>query len=251
MSSNSQVRTVNGIAPISVLTVCVSIAGLLASPNSLIAQRGGGGGGGRGGDGGFSRSAGKSSETKDEKSADQEANKTRCAGIEGKHLLLERMTDDYDLTCDQQVRIEPLLHNEESVSKPLLAYTALTPEEKQALMLKIKLAARAQVRPLLTPGQQKKSDAEVATLADSGNKPKKGGKKGATPKKVAAQDDGFKGEEDLSNAIAAYTAFSVRERQQLILQVKQASRRDGAPVLTADQISKIDADIKVLQQQLL
>jgi hypothetical protein len=242
---NSQKSAIGSVLPIGRLAICVSIAGLLASPISLIAQRGGGGGGG-----GLSRSAGRSSETKDEKAGDQEANRSQCPGIVGKHLLLERMTDDYDLTCDQQVKIEPVLHNEESVSKPLLAYTAFTPEEKQAMMLKVKLAARTQVRPLLTLEQQKKSDADVAVLTASGDKAKKGGKKGEKPKKVAPQQDGFKGEDDLSNALAAYIAFSVRERQQLILQVKQASRRDGAPALTADQSSKIDADIKVLQQQL-
>jgi len=42
---------------------------------------------------------------------------------------------------------------------------------------------------------------EAASVAASGGEPKKGGKKGATPKKVATQDDAFKGEEKLSAAI--------------------------------------------------
>jgi hypothetical protein len=228
---------------LSIATAVVMATGLIASPALSMAQRGGGGSGG-------SKSAGYSTESKDEKQAEQEADKPRCPEIVGKHLLLERMTADFDLTCAQEDKIEPLLHNEESVSKPLLAYSAFTPEEKQAMMLKVKLAARAQIRPLLTPEQQKKSDAEAEQVAEAGSRPKKGGKKDGTPKKVAIQDDAFKGEEDLCSALEAYTAFSIKERQQLILQVKAAARREGAPALTPDQAAKVDADIKVLQQQL-
>lgn len=211
------------------------LAVLLSAPASLLAQKGSGGG-----------KSGNSAESKSEKEDEKEAEKPKCPEIVGKHLLLEKMTADYNLTCAQEDKIEPLLHNEESVSKPLLSYTAFTAEEKQAVMLKVKLAARSQIRPLLTPDQQKKSDAEAASLTDT----KKAGKKDAVPKKVSTQDDAFKGEEDLCAALAAYTAFSVKDRQQLILQVKQAARRDGAPALTTEQQAKIDADIKVLQQQL-
>jgi hypothetical protein len=218
----------------------IAVAGLLASPAILQAQKGAGGGG----------KNSTTSDTKDDKKAEQEVDKPKCPEIVGKHLLLEKMTEDYGLTCAQEDKIEPLLHDEESVSKPLLGYEAFTPDEKAAMMLKVKLAARVQIRPLLTPDQQKKSDTEAASLEASGASPKKGGKKGGTPKKVSAQDDPFKGEEDLSAAIAAYTAFSVKQRQQLILEVKQASRRDGAPTLAADQQTKIDADIAVLQKQL-
>jgi len=227
-------------------TVALTIAGTLIVPSYSLAQRGGGSGGGGGG---VSRNAGMSTETKEDKQEQEIASRPNCPEITGRHLLLEKMADDFDLTCEQQVKIEPLLHDEESVSKPLLAYTTFTPEDKQAMMLKVKLAARAQIRPLLTPEQQKKSDAEAAAVAEAGTKLKKGGKKDGTPKKVAPQEDAFQGEEDLSNALAAYKAFAVKERQQLILQVKQAARREGAPELTPEQAAKIDADIKVLQQQ--
>lgn len=228
-SSNS-----SRLAWLSFAAATITLASLLAAPATSFAQKGSG------------SKAGNSTESKGEKEAEKEAEKPHCPEIVGKHLLLERMTADYNLTCAQEDKIEPLLHDEESVSKPLLSYEAFTAEEKQAVMLKVKLAARIQIRPLLTPDQQKKSDAEAASLTDT----KKAGKKDATPKKVAKQDDPFKGEEDLCAAIAAYTAFTVKERQQLILQVKQAARRDGAPSLSADQQAKIDADIKVLQQQL-
>jgi hypothetical protein len=243
MTQNKQGEEVTGAARLRFAIIAFTLAGMLAAPVGLSAQHGSGGGGG-------GRSAGNSSDTKEERDAQKEVNKANCPEIVGKHLLLERMTEDFSLTCAQQDKIEPLLHNEESVSKPLLGYDAFTPDEKNALMLKVKLAARVQIRPLLTPDQQKKSDAEAAALAESGTQPKKGGKKGATPKKIATQDDAFKGEQELSSALAAYTAFTVKERQEYILAVKQAARRDGAPLLTADQITQIDADIAVLQKQL-
>src|SRR5260370_25265598 len=92
-----------------------------------------------------------------------------CAGLPpGKHSLLERFAADFGLTCEQQLKVEPLLHAEESVSKPLLAFAAFTSEEQQAVMLKIKLAARRQVRALLTPDQQNKMDAEIESTAIDG-----------------------------------------------------------------------------------
>lgn len=217
-----------------VLTV---VGGLLLSP-ALLAQHSGDGGGGSKHD---------SSDSKEMKQDEKEAARPACPEIQGKHMLLERMTEDFDLTCAQEVKIEPLLHDEESVSKPLLAYEAFTPEEKQAMMLKVKLAARKQIRPLLTPEQQTKSDAEAAAVEEAGQHPKKGGRKGGTAKKVNGQDDAFKGEEDLSQALSKYSAFTMRERQELILQVKQAARREGAPALTPEQQTKVDADIQTIQ----
>jgi hypothetical protein len=164
---------------------------------------------------------------------------TPCEGLPGgKHALLERFTAEFDLTCEQQLKVEPLLHAEESVSKPLLAFAAFTPEEQQAVMLKIKLAARRQVRGLLTPDQQKKMDGEIKTTA-------KGGKKGA-PKKAAPQVDPFENEEALSQAVMNYAALLPEEKTAMVLQVKHAARRDNTLGLTADQQQKIDADIKQL-----
>lgn len=168
-----------------------------------------------------------------------------CPEIVGKHLLLEKMTAAFDLTCEQEIKIEPLLHDEESVSKPLLAYAAFTQEEKTAMMLKVKLAARAQIRPLLTPEQQKKSDAEAASVAAAAEGAHKGGGgKGGKP--APKPVDPFVGEEALSDAISKYSAFSPEQKKALMLEVKKAARREGAPELTAEQAAKIDADIKRL-----
>src|SRR5258708_26824370 len=80
----------------------------------------------------------------------------KCAGLPpGKHSNLERMAATFGLTCEQQLKIEPLLHAEESVTKPLLRCTSLSSDEQQGIMLKIKLVARRQIRTQLTPDQQK------------------------------------------------------------------------------------------------
>jgi hypothetical protein len=99
-------------------------------------------------------------------------------GIPGHHALLERMTNAFVLTCAQELKLEPLLHDEESVSKPLLAFQAFSADEKKAVMLQVKVAARRQIRQLLTPDQQTKMDAEIDTVSKGGPPTQK------TPQKV-------------------------------------------------------------------
>jgi hypothetical protein len=169
----------------------------------------------------------------------QKIENPNCPEIVGHHALLEKMTDAFGLTCKQEQVIEPMLHDEESVTKPLLSYAAFTPEERRGMMLKIKLAARTQIRPFLTPDQQKKSDEEAAATAEASAG---GGKGGKTVKVV----EPFTAEESLSDAIVKYAAFSDAQKKELVLQVKQAARRAGAPELTPEQGAKIDADIKKL-----
>src|SRR5712692_7732584 len=114
-----------------------------------------------------------------------------CAGLPpGKHTLLERFTAEFGLTCDQQLKIEALLHDEESVSKPLLRFAAFSAEERQATMSKIKLAARRQIRPLLTPDQQQKMDVEVASVSKAGSEAPRGASKSAS-KSADAESDPF------------------------------------------------------------
>jgi hypothetical protein len=205
------------------------LLGLLAVP-SLLAQKGGGGGGGKGG--------GSSSQDSD----DDDTGVPVCPQIVGQHPLLDELARELRLTCEQEVKILPLMHDEEAVSKPLLAYAAFTPQERQAMVLKVELAARAQVRPFLLPDQQRKSDAEAASAA--AKPPKKAGKKKPLPVSI----DAFAGEEALSSALDLYRALTVPQKKEMILQVKQAARRDVAPALTAEQAAKIDADIAFLQK---
>lgn len=167
-----------------------------------------------------------------------------CAGLPGgKHVNLERMTDLFGLTCEQELKIEPLLHNEESVSKPLLRFSAFSQEEKQAMMLKIKLAARRQIRTLLTPDQQKKMDEEIDSVA------KGGGKAGGNKNKSKGSDASispFNNEEQLSDAITNYSALTADEKNEMVLQVKTAARHSDSSQLTAEQVAKLDAEIKQL-----
>ena len=209
------------------LTLAVLLGLLCVS--SLPGQKSGGGGK----SGGDSSSSG---------SDDDETGVAVCPQIVGSHPLLEELSRELSLTCSQQVRILPLMHDEEAVSNPLLVYAALTPEERQAMLLKLELAARAQVRPFLMPEQQRKSDVEAASLA--GKAPKKMGKKKMAP----ASGDAFASEEALSSALDLYHALTAAQRKDMILQVKEAARRDGAPFLTPEQAVRIDADIAFLRQ---
>jgi hypothetical protein len=167
-----------------------------------------------------------------------------CPQITGPHPLLEKLTLELRLTCQQEARVLPLMHDEEAAIKPLLAYAAFTPEERQAMLLKVELATRAQARPFLLPEQQKKSDAEVASITV--RPPKKIGKKKGQP--VSA--DAFGSEEAVSSALDSYSALTTAQKKEMILQVKQAARRDGAPALTSEQAAKVDKDIAFLQQQI-
>lgn len=167
-------------------------------------------------------------------------------GIPGHHALLERMTDAFTLTCAQELKLEPLLHDEESVSKPLINFEAFTPDEKKDVMLQVKVAARKQIRPLLTPDQQVKMDQEIDTVSKGGEGLHKGGgKKGGGKKKTeTAAIDPFQAEQSLSEAISKYAALSDSEKKSLILKVKKASRRADAPPLTPEQAKQIDEEIQ-------
>ena len=162
-----------------------------------------------------------------------------CEGLPpGKHSLLERFTADFGLTCDQQVKAEHMLHAEESVSKPLLAFTAFSSEEQRAAILKIKLAARRQVRTLLTPYQQRKMDIEIETVAASASK---SGKKGAAKK--TAQVNAYENLQTLCRAIQNYEALERAEKAALVLQVRQAALKDENLGLTEAQRKQVSEEM--------
>ena len=56
------------------------------------------------------------------------------------------------------------LDGEETLCKAIVNYVALTQEEKKAMLLKVKQAARNDVALQLTPEQQKKLDTEIQEL---------------------------------------------------------------------------------------
>ena len=85
-----------------------------------------------------------------------------------KHSLLNRWTKAMGLSEEQRLWIEPQLHAEEGLSKPVLAYKALTDDERQQILLIMKLAARRQVMVLLTPEQKKLMLQEIETTKANG-----------------------------------------------------------------------------------
>jgi hypothetical protein len=170
-----------------------------------------------------------------------------CPGLPpGKHSLLERMTSDFGLTCEQELKIEPLLHDEESVSKPLLRFTSFSPDQYRAAMVKIKLAARRQIRTLLTPPQQKLMDQDMESVAKTGAK---GGKGGAKTDGLSAKADGLEDEQTLSKAVMAYAALNPDEKKAMLLEIKRAARADSHLRLTAEQEKKLDSEIAELSDQ--
>src|SRR6516162_6650363 len=165
-----------------------------------------------------------------------------CAGLPpGRHALLERMTAQFGLTCEQELKIEPLLHDEESVTKPLLKFTSFTREQQQKVMLTIKLAARRQVRQYLTADQQKGMDGEVESVSKGD-----GGKK--KDAKAVEAVPGLGVEEELSAAIVKYAALNAEEKKAMLLKVKTAARKDAALQLTAEQQAKLDSEIRNLEK---
>ena len=167
-----------------------------------------------------------------------------CAGLPpGKHAVLERMSVDFGLTCEQQLKAEVILHSEESVTKPLLKFASFTADQRQAVMTTIKLAARRQIRPLLTPDQQIKLDKDMADVAKGG---KTGGGKRTTPSPQAST---FDDEEALATALTKYDALTAGERKALVLQVKRAARADASLQLTRDQQKTLDQEITALSRQ--
>jgi Spy/CpxP family protein refolding chaperone len=206
----------------------------------------------------LAQDAAKPAEAKAEASAEQPAH----CGPEGNHALLERMTKAFGLSCEQKFQLEPYLHDEESVSKPLLAFGAFTPEEKTAFMLKVKIAARNQIKPMLTPEQQNLMDQDIDSVSKGGSgvkgdsgEAKKGGKKaeGGEAKKGGSKKGKkavkiappFEGQQALCDAVNKYSAFSADQKRELVLEVKKASLRDPSQ-LTPEQQKQIEADIQKL-----
>src|SRR5947199_5666519 len=69
----------------------------------------------------------------------------------GKRFMLERITKDLNLTSEQQTKVQPIIDQ----AKPQLA--AIHQEAMQT-MKAVMDSTMSQIRPLLTPDQQKKLD---------------------------------------------------------------------------------------------
>jgi len=178
--------------------------------------------------------------------AAQAPDSPKCEGIPpGRHAQLERMTGAMKLTCEQQLKIEPLLHDEESVTKPLLRFRSFSDDQRAEVMTKIKMVARRQIKSQLTPDQQKWMDQDIESVAKAGKSG--GGKKGAD-KSAASSGDVLADEEALSQAVMAYAALYPDEKKAIVLSVKKAARQDSQLQLSAEQQKKLDAEIAALSK---
>jgi hypothetical protein len=178
-------------------------------------------------------------------------------GITGHHALLERMTDAFVLNCDQERKLEPLLHDEESVSKPLLRFQAFTPQEKKEVMQEVKVAARRSILPLLTPAQQGKMRSDIEDVSHggeglaAGEHKHHGSKHGhgshhSHTKKQETSVAPFEAQESLCHAIENYDAFSDTQKRDLVLKVKEAALRPDAPAMTTEQKQTVQAEVQRL-----
>ena len=148
-------------------------------------------------------------------------------------------------TCALPIYLE-LLHDEESVSKPLQKFSSFTPEQRGEVMDVVKIAARRQIKSQLTPEQQKWMDGDIASVKGGGGGG--GGKKGGKAAAPTVAATGLDDEEALSKAITAYSALSSDERRSMLLQVKKAARADSSLSLTAEQQKKLDTEIAELSK---
>ena len=80
-----------------------------------------------------------------------DANYDRRGGRGFRHNPLERITDDLNLTADQQTKVQPILDQ----ARPQLEQIHREAMEKTRAVMQNTMA---QIRPLLTPEQQQKLD---------------------------------------------------------------------------------------------
>ena len=85
-------------------------------------------------------------------------------------------------------------------------------------------------------------DEEIDSVAKGGGRA--GGRKKSKGPDVKI--DPFDNEEQLSQAINNYSALTPDEKKEMVLQVKTAARKNDGSQLTAEQVSKLDADIRQL-----
>ena len=176
----------------------------------------------------------------------QEAPAAKCEGLPpGKHVQLERMTEAMKLTCPQQLKIEVLLHAEESVTRPLLRFTSFSVEQRTEVMTKIKIAARRQIKTELTPVQTKWMDDDIESVSKGG---KKAGGKKAAAKSAPPSSDPLADQDSLCKAAMAYAALLPDEKQAIVLAVKKAALNDGNLQLSPVQRSRLETELQALSK---
>lgn len=69
---------------------------------------------------------------------------------------LQRMTQQLNLTDDQQQKIKPILENESTQMQSLRSDSSLSQEDRMAKMKQIRESTTSQINPILNADQQKK-----------------------------------------------------------------------------------------------
>jgi Spy/CpxP family protein refolding chaperone len=69
---------------------------------------------------------------------------------------LQRMTQQLNLTADQQEKIKPILENESTQMQTLRADSSLSQEDRMAKMKQIRESSSSQINPILNADQQTK-----------------------------------------------------------------------------------------------
>jgi protein CpxP len=71
---------------------------------------------------------------------------------------LERMSQQLNLSADQQQQIKPILENESKQMQALRDDTSLSQDDRRSKMMGIRQASSAQIKPILNADQQKQYD---------------------------------------------------------------------------------------------
>ena len=69
---------------------------------------------------------------------------------------LQRMTQQLNLTADQQQKIKPILENESTQMQALRGNSSLSQEDRMAKAQQIRQTSAAQIKPILNDDQQQK-----------------------------------------------------------------------------------------------
>ena len=71
---------------------------------------------------------------------------------------LQRMSQQLNLSADQQQQIKPILENESKQMQALREDTSLSPDDRRSKMMQIRQESASQIKPILNVDQQKQFD---------------------------------------------------------------------------------------------
>lgn len=84
---------------------------------------------------------------------------------------LQMMTQQLNLTSDQQTQIKPILENESTQMQSLRSDSSLSQQDRMSKMQEIRQNTSSQIKPILTPDQQTKYDQMMSHQGHRGMSP--------------------------------------------------------------------------------